>query len=257
MSTYSTIISYLKSSMPELNSQSVAGIINKEAEAIGQVIDNTLAELDNTKSIITQTITDKNDGHAGSYIANALMYQEGDSLSIDSNGNYYYLVIDTTKQIIKQAAFNEIIAGVSATLVLKVAYLDPSTGLLAKLPTAKKTAFDSYFSLFEKPGLPVTKISNDPNILAFNALITYDPTYDFTTIQTNIAAALITFRDTFTFNGIYRNYFLENYLVINVPGVVAVYLSGTTIDAVPFSGDAILSAGYFNFGVTTLSYESI
>jgi len=257
MSAYSTIISFIQSAMPELNSTSVAGIVNKMAEANGQVIDNTLAELTNTETIITQTITDKNDGHSGSYIANALAYQEGDNLSIDANGNYYYAVIDTTKQIIKQAAFKEVISGSSASLVLKVAYIDPNTGLLAALPTNKKTAFDSYFRLFEKPGLPVTKISNDPNTLAFDALITYDPTYDYTILQTNVAAALITFRDNFTFNGTFRNYYLENYLVTNVPGVNAVYLSNTTIDAVPFSGDTVLSAGYFNFGTVNVTYESI
>jgi hypothetical protein len=257
MSTFSTIISFIKASQPELNSESIAGIINKEAEDIGQIIDNTLSEFTNTKTIITETITSKNDGHAGSYIANALAYQEGDNLLVDSNGNYYYAIIDTTKQIIKQAAFKEIISGSNATLVLKVAYLDPDTGLLAKLPTDKKAAFDSYFRLFEKPGLPVTKISNDPNILAFNALITYNPTYDFTVLQTNITAALLTFRDNFTFNGIFRDYYLENYLVTNVPGVNAVYLSGTTIDAVSFAGDTVLNSGYFNYGTINLSYESI
>jgi len=244
--------------MPTLNSSSVASLVSKMAEANGQAIDNTLLELTNTETIITGIITDKNFGHSGYYTEKALAYQEGVNLSIDPiTLAPYYATVDTTLQIIKQAAFEEVVSGSTVTLILKVAYLDPSTGLLAKLPTAKKTAFDSYFNNFEIPGLPVTKVSNDPNILVFNGAITYDPTYDLTTLQTNLAAALITFRDTFTFNGIFRNYYLENYLVSNVPGVNAVYLSGTTIDAVPFSGTTALSAGDFNYGTCPLTYTSL
>ena len=259
MSTFSTIISYIKASMPELNSGSVAAIINKIAEAVGQAIDNTLTELNNTYTLITNIIVNKNFGHTQYYTDYALMYQEGVDLIIDSvTKKLYYATIDTNKQIIKQAAFEEVVTGNSASLVLKVAYTDPDTGLLAKLPTDKKTAFDSYFSNFEIPGLPVAKISNDPNILTFDALITYDKNFDLTTIQNNWATALISLRDTFQFNGVFYNYYFENYIVTNIPGVLSVYLSNTKIDTVAFNGSTKLSAGYFNYGTPlNLTYANI
>jgi hypothetical protein len=264
MASFSQIISFIRASMPELNSASVAGVINKEAEAIGQALDITVAEIANSETIITDVIVNKNFGHNQYYTDNALAYQEGVSLSVDPiTKAFYYATVDVNKQIIAQAAFKEVISGSSVSLVLKVAYVDPSTGLLAKLPTDKKTAFDSYFSNFEIPGLPVDRISDDPNILAFDAAITYEKTFDLTTLQSNISAALLVFRNTFQFNGIFYNYFLENYLVTNVPGVLAVFLSNTTIDttpstgAVPFSGTTILSSGYFNYGVTTINYASV
>ena len=257
MNTFSQIISYIQAAMPELNSGSVASIINKIAEAISQVIDNTTTEMTNTQNIITAIVSTKSYGKTGYYTAAALAYQDGDNLSVDANGNYFYAVIDANKQIIKQAAFEVVISGLNASLILKVAYIDPNTGLLAPLPSDKKIAFDSYFQNFEIPGLPVTKLSNSPNILTFNLNVTYDKTYDFTTLQTNVNAALLTFRNTFTFNGIFHNYYLENYLVANVPGVLAAYVSNTEIDTVPFDGETALSAGYFNYGTTTITYGTV
>lgn len=243
--------------MPELNSTSVAGMINKMAEAIAQAIDNTLTELSNTETTITEIINNKNFGHSEYYTDAALAYQEGVDLSIDSiTLKPYYATTDTSLQIITQAAFEQSVSGNSITLILKIAYTDPDTGLLAKLPTAKKTAFDSYFNNFEIPGLPVTKISDDPNILAFDAEVTYDTNYDYTTLQSNVESALLTFRDSFTFNGVFRNYNLENYLVTNVPGVTAVYLYNTLIDSVSFAGSTKLSSGYFNYGTYNLTYVS-
>jgi len=257
MAAFDTIIGYIQAAMPELDSQSVSAFVTKLTEAIGKAIDNTEAEFVNTETIITQTITNKNYGHDEYYTDNALAYQEGDDLSKDSFGNFYYAVIDSSKQIIAQAAFEAITTGSSTALVLKVATLNQSTGLLEALTLSQLTAFKSYFLNFEIPGLPISIISNDANVIDFNAAITYDKAYDLTTIQNNVASALLNFRDNFTFNGKFYNYYLENYLVSNVPGVKAVYLSGTTIDGVGFSGYTSLSAGYFDYDAYNLTYNSL
>jgi hypothetical protein len=262
MSAYSTILGYIQAALPQLNSRSAAANYGKEAEAIGQAIDNTLAELDNTKVIITGTIAAQNYAHVGYYVNAALAYQDGDDLSIDTNGNYYYAVIDTTKQIISQAAFQVVTSGSSSSLTLKVATTDPGTGLLIALTTDQLNAFISYFLNYEIPGLPVSIISSNANSLAFNAAINYDPSYDLTTLQSNVNDALVTFRDSFPFNGHFYNYYLESYLVANVPGVKAVYLSSTTIadyggSPVGFSGNTSLGAGYFDYGTVNLTFNTI
>jgi hypothetical protein len=262
MSTFSTILGYIQAAIPQLNSNSVAANYGKEAEAIGQAIDNTLAELANTQNIITGIIAAQNYAHVGYYVNAAKAYQEGDDLSIDANGNYYYAIIDTTKKIINQAAFEVVNNGTTASLTLKVATFDTGTGLLIALTSGQLSAFISYFLNFEIPGLPVSIISSNANSLAFNAAINYDPSYDLTTLQSNVNDALVTFRDTFPFNGHFYNYYLESYLVANATGVKAVYLSSTTIadyggSPVAFSGDTSLDAGYFDYGTVNLSFNTI
>ena len=263
MSTYSTIISYIQAALPNLDSQSVTAMFGKIAEANGQVVDNTITEVSNTQIIITNLITNKNYGHPGWYTDNAKAFQYGDNLSIASDGSFYYAVVDPTKQVIAQAAFNELIGeGGAISLVLKVACIDPGTGLLAPLTLLKFSAFTNYFKNFNIPGLPVTIISNDPNTISFTAAIAYDGTFDLWALQSNVNAALLVFRNTYTFNGEFYNYFLENYLVANVPGVRAVYLSDTFItnpggSPISFSGSTSLSSGYFNYGTNTLNYATV
>ena len=260
MTSFSTIISNIQAAMPNLNSSSATSFVSKIAEAIGQVLDNILAEFTNTQNIITELIVNKNFGHSQYYTEYALAYQDGDDLIVDTTtGKLIYATIDSNKQIISQAAFDK---SNPTSLVLKVAYIDPSTGLLAALPTAKKTAFDSYFGNFEIPGIPISIISDNPNTLTFNAKITYNSNYNLATLQANIATALITFRDTFKFNGVFDDYLFENYIVNNVPGIISVYLSDTTMtdsSGAPqsFSGSTKLSAGYYNYGYYNLTYATI
>lgn len=262
MNTYSTIISNIKAAELELSSKSITFIFGKLAEAIAQVIDTTLAELTNTKTIITNTVTQQSYGHDLYYTKAALAYQVGDDLSVDANGNYYYATINTQNQIITQAAFTVTTVGLTNSLVLKVATTDPSTGLLIPLTSLQLSDFKAYMGNFEIPGLPLMVISNSGNILAFSAAITYNKSFNLATLKSNVSAALSEFQKTFTFNGVFYNYALENYLVTNVPGVTDVYLSNTTIAAsggspATFYGSTPLDSGYFNYGTISLTYGQL
>lgn len=257
MTTYETIIANIQAGMPQLNSKSVAAMFGKFAEAVAQVVDTDLAEQANTKTIITDVVSQQSYGHSQYYIDAALAYQDGDDLSIDAFGNFFYANIDVTKQIITQAAFVENVVGTTVNLVLKVATTDSVTGLLTALSPTQLTAFTSYFSNFELPGLPVSIVSIAGNTLAFNANIVYNKTFNLSTLQSNVATALLDFQSKFTFNGVFHNFDLESYLVTNVPGVTSVYLSSTTIDGTPFAGETALLAGYFNYGSTSITYGSV
>ena len=256
MTTYDTIISNIQASM-SLTSKSVTAFYAKLAEAVAQVVDVVLSEITNTVTIITNIVSQQGYGKPLYYINHAKAYQVGDDLLTDQYGNYYYGTINSAKQIITQAAFTEVIIGLTASLVIKVATTDTGTGLLIPLTSGQLADFKSYMSNFEIPGLPLTIVSDTGNSLAFNAAITYEKTYNLATIQANVATALLKFQSTFTFNGIFYNYALESYLVQNVPGVTDVYLSGTTIDSVSFAGQTPLTAGYFNYGTTTIVYGAI
>jgi hypothetical protein len=257
MTTYQTIIANIQAGISQLNSKSVAALFSKLAEAIAQVIDTVLAEIINTQTIITQIVSEQNYGHSKYYTNAALAYQDGDDLSVDANGNYYYALIDTNKQIITQAAFEETISGTSSTLALKVATIDSTTGLLIALDSTQLDNFISYMSNFEIPGLPLLIVSSDGNILAFDAKIIYNKTFNLSNLQSNVQAAILQFQKLYPFNGIFHNYDFESYLVANVPGVTSVFLSNTTIDGNAFAGETSLLSGYFNYGTLNITYGTV
>lgn len=221
-----------------------AAIYNKIAEAFGLIIDSTLVELDNSETEIFNIINTQRYGKSGYYTGKALAFQLGDNLEIDPvTFDYIYAVIDTTKQIVKQAAFENI----SSQLFLKIATLNTTTGLLEPLTVSQYNAFVNYFTVFEIPGLPVTFINLPGNILYFNATATFFATYDLPTLKTNLLNALNTFRSSFTFNGTFYDGDLEQYIKKNVPGIRDFFINNTLIDGGPFAGSISLPAGYFNY----------
>jgi len=236
------------------NNPSQTGIFEKVSEALGNVIDTTLTEFTNTEATIVSTITAKNYGKAGYYTGYALAFQYGDSLSIDANGNYYYATIDTTKQIVKQAAFT---ASTSGDLFLKVASID-ITGTTIPLTLSQYNAFVAYMKNFEIPGLPVNYISANANVLYFVANCTYYSSFDLPTLQNNISTYLTLFMNSFAFNGTFYVDDLSNYIKTNLAGVRDFFISQTQLDGVPFSGSAVLSAGYFNYNTSNIiNYNGI
>lgn len=223
-------------------------LFNKIAQGVGVPVDNTITEMTNSQNIILDIINKQRYGKSGNYTAKALAFQFGDNLVVDPvTFEDVYAVVDVTKQIIKQAAFEEIVSGNSSQLFLKVATLDTTTGLLVALTQAQYDAFVNYYVNFELPGLPITKISNPANILAFSANATYFATYNLTTLQANLLAALNSFRDSFAFNGEFFAGDLQNYIRQNVPGIRDFYLFNTIIDGAAFAGSISLSSGYFNY----------
>jgi len=236
---------------------SAAAIYNKIAQAVGIIIDNTVAEINNSETIITNLlISQYGFGKPLYYTENALAFQYGDNLEINmainpATGapylNLIYPVIDTTKQIIKQAAFQTITSGNTTQLLLKVATIDPISGLLIPLSTPQLNAFTNYFLNFQIPGLPISIINIAGNTLNFTSIATYFASYDLPTLQTNLLTALLAFQDSFVFNGVFYDGDLQDYIKSNVPGIRDFFISNTTLDGVPFSGSVDLSAGYFNY----------
>lgn len=233
---------------------SISALYNKIAQSVGIVVDNTITEINNTENNILSIINTQRYGKSGYYTRVAKAFQYGDNLVIDPvTFDFIYAVIDPTKQIVAQAAFAEINSGSNSQLYLKIAKLNTLSGLLEPLTTPELDAFKNYYVNFEIPGLPVTIVSNPANIFSFNALATYYATYDFTTLQTNLAAALINFRNSFAFNGELFSGDLQDYIKANVPGMRDFYINNTLIDSLPFSGSQSLTAGYFDYVTGYLS----
>lgn len=228
--------------------ESATALYNKIATALSITVDLTKTEIANSQNNILSIINDQRYGKSGYYTTQAKGFQFGDDLIIDPiTLDDVYAVIDVTKQIISQAAFEEITSGVSSQLFLKVATLDPVTALLTALSNDQYAAFASYFTNFEIPGLPVAIISNPPNLLAFTAVATFFSTYNQTTLQTNLQNAMNAFRNSFAFNGEFFDGDLEDYIKQNVPGIRNFYITNTSIDGTAFQGFITLPAGYFNY----------
>lgn len=229
---------------------SVTAIDEQIAIAVGQVLDNVIAEIANSESIITNLlISQQGYGKALYYTGVALAFQYGDNLVINEainpvTGapylNLIYPVIDTTKQIISQAAFQQ------SGFFLKVATTGISGGL-APLTAPQLTAFQAYMLNFEILDLPLNIISVPGNILFFTSTATYLSSYDLPTLQSNLINAINTFQTTFPYNGQFYVTDLELYIQNNVPGMRSFFITGTTLDSVQFSDFIALGSGYFNY----------
>jgi hypothetical protein len=238
----------------DFDNPSAEALYNKIAQALGIVVDNTVQEFTNSENRILATITNKNYGKSGYYTDKAKAFQFGDNLAIDPvTKDFYYPVINVQNQIISQAALEEIVTGSNAQLFLKVATLNNVTGDLQQLTNPQLAAFSSYYSNFEILDIPVAIISLPPNILNFSAACNFFKTYDLSKLQTNLAAALTTFRQTFPFNGEFYTGDLQDYVKQNVPGVRDFFASNTILDATTFAGSSTLLAGYFNYNANILT----
>lgn len=248
------------------NTTTAAAMMLNISQGVGLCVDNTITEIANSQNYITQTLTDKQYGGASYYTTWAKAFQLGYNLSINpTTGNYYYATIDTSAQIIAQAAFGVTSAG----LYLKVAGINSTTNQLQQIPTAQLASFQNYFNIAEIPGLPVSIINSQPDQLTFSATCTFYNTYDLSIIQTNLQAALTAFQNTFNFNGEFFAGDLADYIKGNtvattgfagVPGVRDFYVYNTILDGISFAGYQLLNAGYFNFVsgvINNVSYNSV
>lgn len=245
------------------NNISVTSIDEQIAIAVGQVLDNVIAEIANSESIITNLlISQQGYGKALYYTGVALQFQYGDNLIINEainpvTGapylNLIYSVIDTTKQIISQAAFQQ------AGFFLKVATTGISGGL-APLTAPELAAFQAYMLNFEILDLPLNIISIPGNVLFFSSTATYLASYDLPTLQSNLLTALNTFQTTFPYNGEFYVTDLEQYIQANVPGMRSFFITATTLDGTTFSDFISLSSGYFNYSslvFSNISYNAV
>lgn len=265
METLAQIINQIFANLQILgfSNTSATSIYGQIANTIGLIVYNTIQEINNSESIITNILIGQQGlGKPTYYTSNALMFQYGDDLVINEainpvTGapflNNIYNPVDTTKQIINQAAFESVVSGNNIQLFLKIATLDSISGLLVPLSSPELTAFTNYFLVFQIPGLPVNIVNNPANILNFNSTATYFASFDLPTIQAGIAASFTSFVNTFQFNGVFFDGDLEDYIKTNVPGIRDFFIDNTTIDSVPFAGSTTLSSGYFNYFSTILS----
>lgn len=179
-------------------------------------------------------------------------FQYGDDWLVDANGRGYYAVIDTEKQIVKQASLTE---GDDGMLFIKVAK-DDGAGNLVPLAGAELTALKDYLKARRPPGTPMIVSSIAADVVKYILTVKYNPLYNKTNLEAAIDAALLSFRDNFSFNAkLYKSQLIA--AIENIPGIESVILrldltlKAGTVTVLDLVEVQELPAGYFNYDGTS------
>ncbi len=258
---FSIFKSNTRAACPELApfNESNTDVLDKMMYTSAEIINNTLSEFDNTKTIINDSFQ-YGYGKSGWYIDLALAFQYGDSLVQGANYDYVYETVRAAGDaafVIKQAAFE---LQTNAKL-LKVASIDNS-GNLIKVPDAEFAAFITYCNArMQVVGDPLTPVTYNPCIIKFTPTIIYDANYDLATLKTNVLAKANEFKNTFPFNGLFYKSGkegFEDYIVNKVDGIklceiTAIFMTDASDVTVPVVNRIALPSGYFNYHADVLT----
>jgi hypothetical protein len=243
--TLDTIKANILAAVPELTNMSAASIWLKIAEVIDAMNNTLITEMSDTTLQLDNDLLTKNYGGSLYYTNKALAYQNGDSLSVDANGQYYYATIapvGDAKYLIAQAAF----VNNSGRLGLKVAKMG-TTELEALTYPDELDLFQNYIDLFVIPGLTVTCSSVAGNELDGRITVRYNKSADYTVLKAAVESAYVAYKNTFAFDGVLYLNDVESYIKAQVTGVRNVYYTEAKIYTLSFYADGFtdLDSGYF------------
>lgn len=253
------------------NIQSFFGFANQSASALwyriatfaSDIIDIINIELSNTETIISDAALNHRVLNQSYYVDIAKEYQEGvDLIEIDTTLHKLgYAQIDTSKQIIKQAA----VSIQDNFITLNVATTDSNNNLIPLTPD-QLSSFSSYFENFTAFGLSVNIKSEEADVIEIDSsqnLISYDSVISLDQLKQNISDKL----DEIEQNVILGNTYYINDIVsqlMEVDGVINVYIGSVKITAdsstTTTSNKINLASGYFNFKEgtqNTFKYEAV
>ena len=188
------------------------------------------------KTEITDKVASRRLGTAAWYVNLAKDFQLGDALP--ENG--IYTLIDESKRIITRAAFREN----SGVLTLKVA---KGTALApVALSAPELVQFKAYISKMKFAGTSTNIISLNADILTITADIYYDSIYDVAQTKTLVAAAVVAYLESLSFDALFiRNELIEQ--IRNVRGVNDCAISTLTGNGTRIERGYDSLAGYIKY----------
>ena len=202
------------------------------------------------------------------YSSKSQLYQHGDTLIYNGNGQYSYATVDETLQIIERVA-----VVVSGTIVLlKIAKL--VAGVVTPLDAAELAGFTSYWDTVDFVPSFLQILSATPDDIRLTFTATLDPQLFNTTTgelliggDKAVETAIQNYLDTFTNDNFDGTFYLSELIgnILLVPGVVNIVFSVAEAkeDAAGVYTDIILAAGkkyntfagYFKDAVLTPNYN--
>lgn len=233
-----------------LNSTSLTAIWRLWAYVIAVVIHSFERLQDVFKAEVQTIIDSRRIGTLAWYVSTAKDFQQGDSLTEFSSGDYGYSIIDDTKKIVARASAKV----ESGEIKLKVA--KEVSGDAVALSAGEKLQFQSYMELVKFAGVTIDYISLNADALNVNLDIYYDGIYATADINTAVQNAIKTFLKAIPFDGVLK----KNALIEAIRDVVGVTdvvfntiqaVQGMTTTSVGREYDCI--AGYINLGTFTVA----
>jgi len=191
------------------------------------------------------------------YVAQALLWQYGDSLSF-SNNFPVYDPVDITKRLVTHASAIED-TGAAATVFVKCAKTDQAG--LAPLSTVELSAFTAYMDDVKPAGIKLICSSLNADELVVNMVITYDPIRIQAEVETEVEAAIAAYLTELPFDAKFRRLAFEDALQ-QVEGVEQIKLlslegvQGVVVSLI--DQEYIASAGYMTFDSvnSTITYAT-
>ncbi len=211
---------------------------------------------DTFEANILTSIANQKFGSLRWYVSVSKEYQHGDAL-VDVNGFPGYSVIDTTKQIITQAAAFE----GSGIVFVKVAKDDGSGGLEA-LTSPELSGFESYINKRKVAGVQLVASSFDADDLQLDCVIGYDPIIPLATVQASVEAAVEAYLQALPFDSVFKRLALEDALqgldgveTIDITSMVGVQGAQTVI----IDQEYAARAGYMtlDLGNSNITYNAV
>ncbi|MDX9703945.1 MAG: hypothetical protein RBU23_13015 [Candidatus Auribacterota bacterium] len=203
--------------------------------------------LDIFKSDVESKLQFKQPGSTLWYIEKAKEFQLGDSMQVSDKGIVSYPVVDTAKQIIKQASVSE----ADGTLYLKVAKFDEDGNLSPlDLTNGEFLQFQRYIERAKFAGTKITVTTLAADVIAYDVTVYYDPAWLPDTVSQAVSDRLDAFRLELGFDGLF---FTSDFIkaILEVEGVKTVKVNsltgtqGESTEAIDVSYN--VQAGYFNF----------
>ena len=186
-------------------------------------------------------------------------FQNGHELLFDDKkAMLYYPEDNPDARIIKVVAIRE----ETNRLVIKASKWDPD-GNIVPLSLEERYNFTGYIDAIKFAGVDTTIVSTTEDKIRYNLEVYYDPAVPLTQINTDVSAALDTFKSSQGFDSmIYRQRFID--AVMDVPGVTTCNLltmerkGATDEDFSPVDICAELESGYFEYDITSrLVFKSV
>lgn len=231
--------------MPGLTSSSASSIYKVWINIVALAIFTHEQIFDYDKKNLLEETERRRYGTLSWYAGEALKFQNGETLTFNSDtGQYYYATVDEALQIVKKVAVFEDITD-EHPLTFKVA--KAGTGGLEPLDPTELIAFKNYIEEIKVAGTAIEYVSLPADTLTIQSEVFYDGNLLVPDLKLKIQAALELYQVNSPFSGaIVKNEIID--LLRDIDGINDVYFNTITNTSFGSSPVTIMRESYTTSG---------
>lgn len=208
-----------------------------------------LRKLDDWKAEVNATADATRYGTLPWWKQMVVEFQLGDSLEV-IDGRMAYAEVDEAKRIVTAAT----IGTVGRVLSIKVA--KGTDGQRQALTADERVALQSYVDAIKPVGLVANVYSGSANVVAVTGRVVYSGQRTKAVIEGEVEAAIGQALSDLKFGGtLYASAIVQ--AVLGVDGVEDFYVTGSTMDGLPWQGDVVPASGYVVAGSNVIEYVAV